>query len=135
MIATGIKNAVLFLISILIMHYLIKNILITKAPERTERFSVRAAPVAECPRKEESKPLPLSTTCDAGITELKPEDPMEIKADCKFDNSNYRDFTYIKEYENEKSMNGGSILDNGLSAFDEYSKYFETYSCTDAVKS
>lgn len=75
-----------------------------------------------CPKKTDDAKLPLSTTCDANIQELKPEDPMKVKADCKLP-QDHKSFMLIKEYENEKDLNGGKLFD-GLQAFDSYEDYF-----------
>ena len=76
----------------------------------------------ECPAKKDNAKLPLSTTCDANIQELKPEDPMKLKADCKLP-QDHKGFMLIKEYENEKVLNGGALFD-GLQAYDSYDEYF-----------
>lgn len=76
----------------------------------------------ECPKKTDDAKLPLSTTCDANIQELKPEDPMKVKADCKLP-QDHKSFMLIKEYENERDINGGKLYD-GLQAYDSYEDYF-----------
>ena len=97
--------------------------------------------ITECTTKEPSCPvlkkdddqLPLSTTCDANIQLLKKTDDMKMKADCQLQ-QDHKSFTVIKEYENEKSLNGGQLFD-GLGAFDSYEDYFQTYSSTCGVSS
>jgi hypothetical protein len=76
----------------------------------------------ECPAKKDNAKLPLSTTCDANIQELKAEDPMKVKGDCKLP-QDHKGFMLIKEYENEKVLNGGALFD-GLQAYDSYDDYF-----------
>lgn len=75
-----------------------------------------------CPAKKDTAKLPLSTTCSSDIQELKPEDPMKLKADCKLP-QDHKGFMLIKEYENEKVLNGGALFD-GLQAYDSYEDYF-----------
>ena len=159
MLNIGLKNAILFLLIILILHFLIKNILVDRKPETPaqqsyfEKFTEQRKKIMnfinsdeetelnkafdqklikECtsestclPRKSDEHILPLSTTCDAGIQELKPDDPMKLKADCQLP-QDYKSFMVIKEYENEKGMNGGKLFD-GLDAYDGFEDYFESY--------
>ena len=169
MLNIGLKNAILFFLIILILHFLLKNILIdnkkpTTKPESDsikqkqqnyfaiEKFTEqrnkmidyinyadteaeakqKIIKTPECdtkclPRKTDENSLPLSTTCDAGIQELKPEDPMKLKADCQIP-QDYKFFSVIKEYENEKGINGGKLYD-GLGAYDGFEDYFESYKC------
>lgn len=163
MINIGIKNAVLFLILILIVHVWLKNNLGQAVPlaathanaaretfaaacdERTKMMAYVAGPnerdldkafsqkiLRECddggcvaPKKDDSK-MPLPTTCDANIQDLTVDEGMKVKADCKLAQE-HKGFMVIKEYENEKDMNGGKVLE-GLDAFDNFDHYFEAYS-------
>ena len=184
MLAIGIKNAILFLLIILILHFLVKNILLdqnTKKPASAQ--SMKATPptmsyfegfvpassmtdekkkmmefvnsekdeqqaldkmfsqkiITECKAEEQcTEPkkdigqLPLSTTCDADVTKLK-GDGMKVKADCHLP-QDHKNFTFITEYENERPLNSGKVFD-GLSAFDTYDDYFQTYSSSCAALS
>lgn len=163
MLNIGLKNAILFFLIILILHFLIKNVIIDKKPQTTdtksyfstEKFTEQKKKmldyisdaeqneldkafdqklIKECkedvclPRKSDDNILPLSTTCDTSIQELKPEDPMKLKADCQIA-QDYKSFMVIKEYENEKGINGGKLYD-GLDAYDGFDDYFESYKCS-----
>jgi hypothetical protein len=130
MLNIGLKNAILFLLIILILHFLLKNVLVdkkelpNKAYFKAEKFTeqnyldalfnqklIKTCETNTClPRKSDNNSLPLSTTCDTEIQELKPEDPMKLKADCKIP-QDYKSFMVIKEYENEKGINGGKLYD------------------------
>jgi hypothetical protein len=149
MLAIGIKNAILFFLIIMIMHFLLKNILFDKQqPQKSyfENFEEKQkmmdyifkesnSIVKECNNEEKCLPIKtddtvasskdLPTTCDAEVTEKKEED-MVVKADCQLSQEK-KSFMVIKEYENERGMNGGKLFD-GLDAYDGYDLYFQTYS-------
>ena len=182
-LSIGIKNAILFLLCILILHFLIKNVLLDKKPDsglagpvkgeqdkgyfetflpefvnknsndkavqqdaENQRmmeyvnsnkpteidFAFDQKLITPCepkkclePRKDDMQ-LPLSTTCDADIGILK-DDSMKIKADCHLPQQ-HQNFTLIKEYENEKVINGGALYEGlGINAFDTFNDYYSGY--------
>ena len=153
MLANGIKNAILFLLIILILHFLIKNVTGSTAgpvAKKIEGFldnlmnktnyadvssdntdkSDGMLTVNNCkinlPKKIDDQQLPLSTTCDASIMELRPEDnSKKIKEDCRI-YQDHKNFTMIKTYENENPNNGGALYD-GLEAYDDFGEYYESY--------
>jgi len=162
MLANGIKNAILFLLIILILHFLIKNTIgqpiekflntittsITGNANKDLSNSANYADVngpesmvtvnnckINLPTKSDDHHLPLSTTCDANITELRPEDnTKKVKEDCHI-YQDHKNFTMIKTYENENPNNGGKLYDDlTVGAFDSFEEYYHKYasSCTDA---
>lgn len=156
MIAIGIKNAILFLLIILIMHFLIKNMLldrVTSGGKYFENFTDQKMKMMQyimeepssidkafsekiiqpcdkendcLPEKKDDNTTEKSMSCDNILQTSEDADGMKIKADCKL-NQDKKDFTVIKEYENEKVHNRGELFD-GLNAFDNYDMYFQTYS-------
>ena len=73
--------------------------------------------------------LPLSTTCSTKISDLKTDKSLEKKviADCNLPQDK-KNIMILNEYENENSMNGGSLYGN-LGAYDEFDLNYENYSC------
>ena len=156
MLANGIKNAILFLLIILILHFLIKNVtgptagpvakkiegFLDNLMNKTNYADVSSPDsmltVNNCkinlPKKIDDSHLPLSTTCDANITELRPEDnTKKIKEDCRI-YQEHKNFTMIKTYENENPNNGGKLYDDvSVGAFDSFEEYYHKYasSCAD----
>lgn len=166
MIGIGIKNAILFLLIILILHFLIKNTLLDRGmipqpgkvsgekkyfetftdqkmkmmqyimeePSTIDKaFSEKIIQpcdkqMNDClPEKKDDNKIERSMSCDNILQTNDDADAMKLKADCKL-NQDKKDFMIIKEYENEKGLNGGQIFDDGLNAFDNYDQYFQTYS-------
>lgn len=136
MIAIGIKNAILFLLIILILHFLIKNILLdrqtetqkpsTKEPAYFENFEENKLEekkmmdyIMEPCKPKQPEEIEISNTCKMEVVETKKEDDMKVKADCHLQQDK-RNFMIIKEYDTK-------VLD-GLDAFDSYDTYFQTYS-------
>ena len=150
MLANGIKNAILFLLIILILHFLIKNVTgptagpVAKKIEgfldnlmNKTNYADFSRPdsmltVNNCkinlPKKIDDQHLPLSTTCDANITELRPEDnTKKVKEDCRI-YQEHKNFTMIKTYENENPNNGGKLYDDvSVGAFDSFEEYYHKY--------
>lgn len=162
MIAIGIKNAILFLLIILIMHFLIKNMLldrvtaggkVTGEKKYFENFTDQKMKMMQyimeepssidqafsekiikpcdkendcLPEKKDNNTIERSMSCDNILQTSDDADAMKLKADCKL-NQDKKDFMVIKEYEQEKGLNGGELFD-GLNAFDNYDMYFQTYS-------
>lgn len=160
MLANGIKNAILFLLIILILHFLIKNVtgptagpvakkiegFLDNLMNKTNYAEVNTADksdgmvtVNNCkinlPVKSDNQHLPLSTTCDANIMELRPEDnTKKVKEDCRI-YQDHKNFTMIKTYENENPNNGGKLYDDvSVGAFDSFEEYYHKYasSCGDS---
>jgi hypothetical protein len=190
MLANGIKNAILLLLVILILHFLIKNItasnpsnslntsnsatnIATNIPisnsinsnskehflaypqdSTSENTSCKNSMTTEknkmmeyvnsdyskqfdqklitectkpnlCLNKTDDHKLPLSTTCDANITELNGAPHMNVKEDCNL-TQDHHSFMMIKTYENENPNNGGALYD-GLEAYDDFDDYYESY--------
>ena len=70
--------------------------------------------------------IPLSTTCDPALKPSVTINAVKVKADCGL----HQDLPVmtITEYENESSMNGGSLYGN-LAAFDSFAGQYEEYEC------
>lgn len=170
MLGIGIKNAILFLLIILILHFLIKNVLLdrkqtvpatpaTKKPienffqqpieskddehkkmlefiNEEPSFIDKAFDdkiIKDCekqetclPLKSDDNKLETSNMCDVSFEPKDKDNGMKLKADCKLPQVK-KNFMVIKEYENERSVNGGKLFDN-IDAFDSYDTYFQTYS-------
>lgn len=167
MLGIGIKNAILFLLIILILHFLIKNVLLDRkqtpvatAKKPIESFQqtpdvkddehkkmlefINEEPslldkafdekiIKDCEKQETCLPLKsddnkieTSAMCDVSFDAKAKEDGMKVKADCKLPQVK-KSFMVIKEYENERGVNGGKLFDN-IDAFDSYDTYFQTYS-------
>jgi hypothetical protein len=78
-----------------------------------------------CINKNDDHKFPLSTTCDANITELTGPPHMNVKEDCNL-TQDHHNFMMIKTYENENPNNGGALYD-GLEAYDDFDDYYESY--------
>lgn len=136
MLAIGIKNAIIFLLAILCLHIILKSILIDKTlpplPAKQKYFENYVEPIKEPIKEnkidEKSKMISFieENTCNADIEEKKIEaPPMQVKADCHL-LQEHKNFMIIKEYDNEKGINGGKLYD-GLDAYDTFDDYFQTY--------
>ena len=118
MVAVALKNSILVLLIILILHFLIKNHM--KKPS-SEEFEV------EKPTSDEmEKYFALSTTCDANIKKDNEEDNKKVKADCDLPQTK-KDMSILKEYENENDMNTFDPLFNNVQSFDNYDVMFAEY--------
>lgn len=80
-------------------------------------LKLEAVPSDNCKLKTQDTSLPLSTSCDPLILDLKKEPTKEHNDDKK-------GLMILKQYENENSMNGG-LLYGGLNAYDTYTDNFE----------
>jgi hypothetical protein len=179
MLSIGIKNAILFLLIILILHFLLKNILLDKKPDKSNlpsrsihslnESSEPSQPrqpieynnyfetfkngdcssndenkkmldylneesiIKDCnkqqacpfPSRDDDSRLEVSGACDMDL-KPQPAETLKVKADCHL-LQDKKNFTVIKEYENEKGINGGKLYDD-IGAFDSYDSYFQTYS-------
>lgn len=61
-----------------------------------------------CKLKSDDNNLPISTSCDTNINNLK------------------KNVVILKEYDNEKPINGGKNLDDGINPFDNLDMDFQT---------
>lgn len=77
--------------------------------------------------KSQDTTLPLSTTCDPAIQDVKQNNMKQVKADCNL-KQDKKNILILKEYVNENTMNGGTLF-GGLSAFDNYDNNYQIYSC------
>ena len=133
MIAIGIKNAILFLLIILILHFLLKNVLLDRQTEQKppaaqksyfENFKEQEEKkmmeyIMEPCKAKQPEEIEVSNTCQMEVVETKKEEAPKVLADCHL-KQDKRNFMIIKEYDTK-------VLD-GLDAFDSYDTYFQTYS-------
>jgi hypothetical protein len=171
MLGTGIKNAILLFLIILILHFLIKNTLMDKKPEGFSSLSsdkelnhkkekkvefniekttpsLKPSSSMEDKKKElfdfvmmDDEPSTkegfvepndkfhneLPVACDAKRI-MNDEDPIIKKSKNAKDKTLHGDYLVIHEYEDESSLNGGSLL-GGLSGFDSYDTMYQEYKC------
>lgn len=87
-------------------------------------FDSKTGPVPSdnCKPKESDNMFPLSTTCDPNLQTL-PSTDKNVKANCNL-NQDKKNVMILKEYENESSMNGGTLY-GGLNAFDTFDHSFQ----------
>lgn len=153
MLASGIKNAILVLLVVCIIHFLIKNAILEK---RKEAFKVPQVTEAECKKEATEKqalcendlldyvynddvdlskfftPMsckldttPVPPVCDPEFTK-PPETPNKLGTQC---NPTQHDVNLVlTEYQDENAMNGGSLYDN-LSAFNTDTLSYQNYTC------
>ena len=149
MLAIGLKNSILVILILLILHFLLKNFLLEKS--KTQPItSANANSVkegfknTECDKEELIKYVAMeddisldkyfkpsdkveSTTCTADVKPAEEENKdKKIKADCNL-NQDKKNVMLLTEYEDEKDMNGG-LLPGGLSGFDTFDLNYESYS-------
>jgi hypothetical protein len=74
-------------------------------------------PTDNCKPKQNDNMFPLSTTCDPNIQNMSKGDKV-IKSNCDL-LQDKKQLLILNEYENENSMNGGSLF-GGLNAFDAF---------------
>lgn len=79
-----------------------------------------------CKLKTQDGMLPLSTTCDPLINDLNKSQTTTQKENANASISyDKKGLMILKEYDNESSMNGGSLF-GGLNAFDAFTDNFQT---------
>lgn len=71
--------------------------------------------------------IPQSTTCDPGVVSEKLNSKINMKPKNTL-NQNLSLLT-VKEYEDENSMNGGTLLGGQLNAFDNFASVYDDYTC------
>lgn len=177
MLAIAIKNTILVILIMLIIHFFIKNILIDPPKEKftpanfvmkpegndicigkrlddiekknledlemkkyigfaddksldnffkDNALSEEVKELEACKLKSDNNQLPLSTTCNANITSVGHDDAsLKIKKECDL-TQDKKNVMLIKEYEDEKPINGGTLFD-GLSAYDTLDQNYVPY--------
>jgi hypothetical protein len=86
----------------------------------TPTLKMQVVPNDNCKLKTQDGMLPLSTTCDPLINDLNKSET--TNASVAYDK---KGLMILKEYDNESSMNGGSLF-GGLNAFDAFTDNFQT---------
>ena len=156
MLGIAVKNAILFLLIILIIHFLLRNILIEKKgdtlqevkeiPHTKETVLLKTKNIEdqknellkfvmddietfqEQPIIDSTYKNEISTLTDTkkGITPTTDNVPQKKGKRNPGQNDN---FLVIHEYEDESSLNGGKVLDglDGFGGFDKYGLMFEEY--------
>jgi len=125
MVAVAIKNSILVLLIILILHFLIKNH--TKADSSEDFDTQTPAATSEIDKYfVTSQESVLSTTCDANLKKNNEEDTKKVKADCDIPQTK-KDMSILKEYENENDMTSFEPLYNNVQSFDNYDVMFAEY--------
>jgi hypothetical protein len=81
-------------------------------------------PTDNCKVKVDDKMLPLSSTCDQTIQSM-PRNDMVAKTNTTT-HSPQKNVVFLKEYENESTMNGGELF-GGLTAFDAFDNNFHSF--------
>jgi hypothetical protein len=81
-------------------------------------------PTDNCKPKQTDNMFPLSTTCDPNTQNMSKGDKV-IKSDCDL-LQDKKQLLILNEYENENSMNGGSLF-GGLNAFDAFDTTYSQY--------
>ena len=128
MSATAIKNSILVLLIILILHYLIKNninwINFTKDTQEQYKNNADTLPVELEKYFVTSEKIP--STCDAPAQQLIDAPKKDIKAECDI-HQNKKNMMILKEYEKEAEMNTFEPLYNDVQSFDNYDLIFAQY--------
>jgi hypothetical protein len=158
MLATGIKNCVLFILIILILHFLIKNSLLDKNREHLVSTTQQAAK-EDTIEQHESKDNDKDNDKELFkyvMEETEPSKFFEPQANDNFETASpvacdakvimntstfeetkkkshspknqQNNFLTIHEYEKESGLNGGNLFD-GLSGYDENYSNYEAYHC------
>jgi hypothetical protein len=100
------------------------------APTPTLKMEVVASD--NCKLKTQDSMLPLNTTCDPLIQNLKTSEHEAEKANANSVKSisyDKKGLMILKEYENESTMNGGALF-GGLTAYDSFNDNFQPISLT-----
>jgi hypothetical protein len=92
--------------------------------QQTPTLKMEAIPSDNCKLKTQDSMLPLTTTCDPLVSDLKQPSKVMTNSSVAYDK---KGLMILKEYENESTMNGGSLY-GGLSAFDTFNDNFQPLS-------
>jgi hypothetical protein len=92
--------------------------------QQTPTLKLEAIPSDNCKLKTQDSMLPLATTCDPLVPDLKQSSKATTNSSVAYDK---KGLMILKEYENESTMNGGSLY-GGLSAFDTFNDNFQPIS-------
>jgi hypothetical protein len=92
--------------------------------QQTPTLKLEAIPSDNCKLKTQDSMLPLSTTCDPLVPDFKQSSKEVTNSSVAYDK---KGLMILKEYENESTMNGGSLY-GGLSAFDTFNDNFQPIS-------
>lgn len=155
MLSIGLKNGILFMLIVLILHFLVKNAIhdrstdvtgndintdlhmenvspVDKAEERKQELydfvmNESFSQPAQSPQPNEEK---LDDTfpveCDITQPMLPPKDPVvQYRQNKSRKSADSSAFFVVGEYEQDKNNNGGNL--GGLSGYDEYQEQFELY--------
>lgn len=83
-------------------------------------------PTDNCKVKVDDSLLPLSSTCDQAIQSMPRNDMVAKTNTTTTTHSPQKNVVFLKEYENESTMNGGELF-GGLTAFDAFDNNFQTF--------
>lgn len=161
MLSIAIKNSLLIILIILILHFMLKNYMLETRPQRKAQVAVEPKPEpfveAQVPSPSElpsSEKRPLESAAPAPVQPVELES-MKIEEDelykfvfneeCKIDDSTFLpepatiklakqpkddamnfDTMILSEYENENTMNGGTLF-GSLSGFDSMANDYVPY--------
>jgi hypothetical protein len=89
--------------------------------QQTATLKLEAVPSDNCKLKTQDSMLPLATTCDPLVADLKQSINPKTNSSVAYDK---KGLMILKEYENESTMNGGSLY-GGLSAYDTFNDNFQ----------
>jgi hypothetical protein len=92
--------------------------------QQTPTLKLEAVPSDNCKLKTQDSMLPLATTCDPLVADLRQSVKNTTNSSVAYDK---KGLMILKEYENESTMNGGSLY-GGLSAFDAFNDSFQPLS-------
>jgi hypothetical protein len=92
--------------------------------QQTPTLKLEAVPSDNCKLKTQDSMLPLATTCDPLVADLKQSINPKTNSSVAYDK---KGLMILKEYENESTMNGGSLY-GGLSAYDTFNDNFQPLS-------
>ncbi len=147
MLAIAIKNTIIVILIILIIHFLIK----TLSPQTSDSKQDKMESLVPPPMYPEGyQAIQDGTTLDNafGNTKedftLKPEEPSTcdplldpkesdkktVESECVLDQPNPNAFLLLKQYENENQMNNSKWIDN-VDLYDEFGDRFSEYACAD----
>jgi len=156
MIGVAIKNTIIVILLILIIHFLIKTL--SPSPSTLSKESLEpphpkilSHPVFPPGYQEQEIGISLDdafrdeniadkketfankqdkpNTCDPKL-DSPHDDSKPVKSECVLDQPNPNAFLLLKQYDNENPMNNTKWIDN-VNLYDEFGDRFSQYSCGD----
>ncbi len=114
MLGVALKNLILVVLIILIIHFLLKV-------NNKETYEAKSVPAPI------EMPHASASTCDPQLEPIK-SDEKQVTSNCVLDQPNPNAFLVLKEYDQENPMNTQKWLDN-IDLYDEFGSIYSSYNC------